>query len=120
MKTRIFALLVISSILILLTSMATENEKFYYSFGKKTFLKVKPNTLLVKFYSDTINRVEKEKILIEAAPNVKIKWHCPLIVEISCSTEKAKKELEETLRQKKEVKTCLPFYVSLNGVDMGV
>jgi subtilisin family serine protease len=112
-------LYVAGTALIILSSLATPKEKFYYSFNKKVPLFEKHNTILVK-YSEEIKKVEAEKFFEESSPNVKIKWHTPILVEIDCRSEKIKEELKLKLKSKREIKSILPFYVTKDNVDKGI
>jgi len=120
MKKIYFIYLLMMSILILfLTSLTFEEEKYYYAFDQKILLVAKPNTVLVK-YTDVAQQSKSLEALEKLYPNLKIKWHSPSIVEITSDSKKSADNIIVNLKMNEAIYTCQPLYTLKNGLVMGV
>ena len=95
------------------------SEKFYYAFNEKTYLVPKKNTLLVK-YTESTNRQDAEQRLESLSPDAKLNWRNSHVVEITTPTSESGNKLQSILKVEENVYTCQPFYISEDGLDMGV
>ncbi len=104
--------------IMLMASLKTQDEKFYYSFDKKVPLVSNSNKLFVNYYLDT-DIVKKETFIKESIPDAEIRWHNPFLLEIECKSEKYTKEIRAKLMLKDDVRYCTQAYI-YDGHDIGV
>lgn len=119
MKKLYITLIITGFLFIILMSMTSKKEKFYYAFDEKVSLVPKANTLLVK-YAESTARIDAEKLINRLSLGFSTKWHNSLTAEIIVKSQKEKEELLSELSQNDLVQTCHPFYTLENGIDMGV
>ncbi len=93
-------------------------NRFFYAYDKKIPLLEKPVALTVKFFED-IDSARKAELFTGLLSVDNIKWHNPMVAEINCNDEFAKKEMMAILFARNEVKVCVPFYTDTLGADMG-
>lgn len=105
--------------LFILSLTAIVEEIFYYAFDEKIPLVIKLNSILVKYVKGT-EKMQIIESIIRLTNDYNIKWHDPLIVEISASSQKSADELADKLKQEETVYSCQPFYTLIDGLDMGV
>lgn len=120
MKAHILICIIIAgAVLTALTSLIINNKKYYYAFDQKVELIEKPNTLLIK-YNREVEKDKKEKNIKELSSGTIVKWHGSQIAEIISENEDSKKALKLKLLQLDETKSCIPFYMTKEGINKGI
>ena len=109
MKNQLFIFPIIAgTVLFTFISLIAPQETFYYAFDEKVPLISKSNVLLVKYEKGTDKSIA-ETYLKKSFSGIEIKWHNPILAEITLSSEQAKSKLFKTIQEHKQFSTHYLF-----------